>query len=96
MVAIRKTILFAGVLGLLLFGYGASAQTLDEEIREVDRLRAEFDTPFDEVEKRCNELLKKYTKTEEQGKIYFELVQVEGLSGFQRPAKAIEYAKRRP
>ena len=57
-------------------------------------MRAGFDTPFDEVEKRCNELLKKYTKPEEQGKIYYELTKVEGQSGFQRSTKAIDYAKK--
>jgi hypothetical protein len=68
-----------------------STKTLEQELYEIDKLRAGFDAPFDEVEKRCNELLKKYTEPEEQGKIYFELVQVEGQSGFQRPEKTLDY-----
>lgn len=54
-------------------------------------MRAGFGTPFEEVEKRCNELLKEYTEPEDHGKIYFELVQVEGQSGFQRPDKILDY-----
>ena len=69
-------------------------KTLEQELNEVDKLRANFATPFDEVEKKCNELLKRYTKPEEQGKIYYELAKVEGQSGLQRPARAIEYVKK--
>ncbi|MDH4241840.1 MAG: hypothetical protein OEW48_19950, partial [Phycisphaerae bacterium] len=94
MLLIRKTVLLSCFLSLLVLGSIGSANTLDEELYEVDKLRAGFDTPFDEVEKRCNELLKEYTKPEEQAKIYFELAQVDGQSGFQRPAKAIEYARK--
>lgn len=94
MFVIRNTILLSGILSLLLLVCVVSAETLEQELYEVDQLRAGFDTPFEEVEKRCNELLQRYTKPEEQGKIYFELAQVEGQSGLQRPSKAIEYAKK--
>ncbi|MHC4086323.1 MAG: hypothetical protein ACYSWZ_11345 [Planctomycetota bacterium] len=90
----KKGFLLSGILVLLLLAQVADGKTLEEELYEVDQLRAGFKTPFDEVEKRCNELLKKYTKPKEQGKIYYELTKVEGQSGFQRPTKAIEYAKK--
>ncbi len=91
MLQLRKTILLSGFIVFLLAGHLACAKTLEQKLYEVDRLRAGFDTPFDEVEKKCNELLKEYTKPEEQAKIYFELVQVEGQSGFQRPDKILGY-----
>ena len=91
---IRRTILLSGLIVFLVACHVASAKSLDEELYEVDKLRAGFNTPFDEVEERCNELLQKYTKPEEQGKIYYELTKVEGQSGFQRPAKAIDYVKK--
>lgn len=90
----KKAFLLSGILVLLLLAQVTDGKTLEEKLYEVDQLRAGFNTPFDEVEKRCNELLKEYTKPEEQGKIYYELTKVEGQSGFQRPAKAIEYAKK--
>lgn len=90
----KKAFLLSGILVLLLLAQLADGKTLEEELYEVDQLRAGFDTPFDEVENRCNELLKEYTEPEEHGKIYYELTKVEGQSGFQRPAKAIEYAKK--
>ncbi len=65
----------------------SSAKTLEEELYEVDRLRAGFDTPFDEVESRCDKLLEKYTKPEERAKIYFELAQVEGKAVSRGPAR---------
>ena len=91
MLQLRKTILLSGFMVFLLAGHLACAKTLEQKLYEVDQLRAGFDTPFDEVEKRCNDLLKEYTKPEEQAKIYFELVQVEGQSGFQRPDKILGY-----
>ena len=94
MLSVRRVILLSSILCLLIFSSVGKAQTIKEELFEIDKLRAGFDTPFDEVEKRCNKLLQKYTKPEEQGKIYYELTKVEGQSGFQRPAKAIEYAKK--
>ena len=91
MFGMKKAFLLSGILGLLLFAQVVDGKTLEEELYEVDKLRAGFNTPFDEVESRCNQLLKKYTKPEEQAKIYFELVQVEGQSGFQRPDKILGY-----
>lgn len=94
MLSVRRLILLSSILYILIFSSVGKAETLEEELLEIDKLRAGFDTPFDEVEKRCNKLLQKYTKPEEQGRIYYELTKVEGQSGLQRPAKAIEYAKK--
>lgn len=94
MLSVRRVILLSSILYLLIFSSVGKAESLEEELFEIDKLRAGFDTPFDEVEKRCNKLLQKYTKPEEQGRIYYELTKVEGQSGLQRPAKAIEYAKK--
>ncbi len=52
------------------------------------------DTDFAEVERRCNDLLKRYPAPEDQGKIYYELAQVEGQSGMQHPDKLIQYAQK--
>ncbi len=86
-----RNILFYSVISLLFSGSLTGSKTLEEKLYEIDRLRSGFNTPFDEVEKRCNELLKEYTDPNDQGKIYFELVQVEGQSGFQRPTKILEF-----
>ena len=94
MSSVRRAILLSSILYLLVFSSIGKAETLEEELVEIDKLRAGFDTPFDEVEKRCNKLLQTYTEPEEQGRIYYELTKVEGQSGLQRPAKAIEYAKK--
>ena len=75
--------------------YGAGpAPTLEQQLSAVDELRAGLDTDFAEVERRCDELLKRYPAPEDQGKIYFELAQVEGQSGMQHPEKLIGYVKK--
>lgn len=89
-----RAVLLSAIVALVLSGHSAAAATLDQQLRHVDLLRAGFDTPFDQVEARCNELLEEYTKPEEQAKIYFILAQVEGQSGMQRPEKLIEYVKK--
>ncbi|MFC1780794.1 hypothetical protein ACFLZ8_00840 [Planctomycetota bacterium] len=89
-----KIVLLCAVISLLLFGFLAGAKTLDEELYEVDQLRAGRDTPFDEVDRRCNELLQEYTEPNDQGKIYFIRVQVEGQSGFRRPEKILEFIEK--
>ena len=94
MLSARRIILLSSICSFGIFCSIGIAKTLEEELSDVDQLRAGFDTPFDEVEKRCYVLLQKYTEPEEQGKIYFELAQVEGQSGLQRPDKAIEYVKK--
>jgi hypothetical protein len=87
-----KRILLLVTLGCSLVNCSISiAETLEQKLYDVDKLRAGLKTPFDEVDKRCNELLQEYTEPNEQGKIYFELVQVEGQSGFQRPEKILEF-----
>jgi len=70
------------------------ADELEDALRQVDNLRAGFDTPFDEVEKRCDALLQTYTAPEDQARIYYQLARVGAQSGLQRPAKAIEYVEK--
>jgi hypothetical protein len=64
---------------------------LEKKLHEVDKLRAGFSTPFDEVENRCNELLQRYLSPKDQGRIYYMLAHVEGQSGLQRPKKTLGY-----
>jgi hypothetical protein len=85
-----NSVLLSCIISLLSLG-ASSEKTLLQQINEIDKLRAGRNTPFDEVDKRCNELLKSYTDPNEQGMIYFELVQIEGQSGFQRPEKILEF-----
>jgi hypothetical protein len=80
-----------GICLMLILCPISRAETLDEELEQVGRLRALKDTPFDEVDRRCDDLLTRYISPEEQGKIYFERVQVEGQSFFQRPEKILEF-----
>jgi len=94
MLQIRKTILLSGFVVLLIISHEISAKTLVQELNEVDKLRAGFNTPFDEVEKRCNELLERYTKPEEQAKIYYQLAVVYSQSGQIMPNKTIEFSKK--
>lgn len=89
--AVSKKTLISKILLLGFLLSTCNAETLLKKINEIDKLRSGFSTPFDEVEKRCNELLEEYPDPNDQGKIYFELVQVEGQSGFQRPAKILEF-----
>jgi len=88
---VRVCIIGCIAIGVMFTGQIAHAVTLDEELYDIDKLRAGFDTPFEEVERRCAELLERYKDPSEQGKIYFELAQVEGQSGLQHPQKLIKY-----
>ena len=85
--------LLSCVVAVVCFDVLADAQTLEQELSAVDQLRSGFDTPFEEVERRCSDLLRRYTSPEDQAKIYFQLAQVEGQSGLQRPEKLVSYVK---
>ncbi len=85
--------LLSCVVAVVCSGVLAAARTLEQELSAVDGLRSGFDTPFEEVERRCSDLLRRYTSPEDQAKIYFQLAQVEGQSGMQRPEKLVSYVK---
>ena len=93
MIGKLKCTLLLAAAGLALTGRPAVsiADELEDALRQVDKLRAGFDTPFDEVEKRCDALLQTYTAPEDQARIYYELANVEAQSGHQRPAKSLRY-----
>ncbi len=82
------------VIALMFCGGLADAATLEEELYEVDKLRAGFATPFEQVESRCAELLQRYKEPAEQAKIYFQLAQVEGQSGLQHPQRLVGYIEK--
>jgi len=88
-----KAMVISAIVGLgLTSRTGVSmADELEDALRQVDNLRAGFDTPFDEVEKRCDALLQTYTAPEDQARIYYELAHIEAQSGHQRPAKSLRY-----
>ena len=67
--------------------------TLPKELRQLEQLRKGKDTPLDEVERRGRELLKEHASPEEQGQIYYHLVNVHGQSGMAHPELVVEYAK---
>jgi hypothetical protein len=71
---------------------------LAAELRALDAMRADamragMSTPFDKVDETGRKLLEKYQKPEEQGQIYFRLLQVHGDSGLQTPDRIINYAQ---
>lgn len=90
----RRVVLLSSVIALACVCVAAGASTLEEELGAVDQLRAGRATPFEEVERRCSELLQRYTSPEEQALIYFQLAQVEGQSGVQSPEKLVTYVKK--
>lgn len=71
----------------------ADSKTLEKELHEIDKLRLGEETPFEQAENMCNELLEKYTEPKEQGKIYYQLAVVYSQSG-PIPDKTIEFAKK--
>ncbi len=91
MLLVKRTILLNFLCLFGIFFCISEAETLEKKLNDIDKLRTGFDTNVEEAERRCNELLKEYTDPNDHGKIYFELVQVEGQSGFQRPAKILEF-----
>ena len=54
--------------------------TLAEQLLALDRLRAADQTPWEEVEKRANELLAKYTAPADKGRIHWMAAHVNGQS----------------
>lgn len=70
------------------------ADELEKKIGEIDDLRANLATPFDEVERRCLTLLAEYPEPADQARIYYIWAHVEGQSGLQHPEKGIEYIKK--
>ncbi len=54
--------------------------SLTELLQQLDRLRAADKTPWDEVEKRANELLAKYTAPADKGRIHWMAAHVYGQS----------------
>lgn len=88
---------FCAVLAFLLVAGIASAlpsSNFDRDLNQLNNLRQGAKTDFDAVEKRGHELLAKYTRPEEQGKIYAMLVHVYAQSGLQHPQRAIEHAQK--
>lgn len=81
MLGMKRTILLSSALCLVVMHNPAKASNLDRELHEVDKLRAGEETPFEQVEKMCKELLEKYTEWEEHGRIYFQLAHVYAQSG---------------
>lgn len=94
MIKVRKTILLGSIFCFLVLYSIGSAKTLEEELYQVDKLRMGKKTPFDQAEKKCNELLERYTEPEEQGKIYYQLAEVYAQSGQLIPNKTIEFSKK--
>jgi hypothetical protein len=81
---------------LCALAHSASNQTnegLAKDLLALDRLRRGRETPFDEVDQRATEMLKKYPKPEDQGRIYFGLVQVYGQSAGS-PQRIIDCTKK--
>lgn len=66
---------------------------LAAELRALDAMRAGTSTPFDKVDEIGRKLLEKYQKPEEQGQIYYMLLQVHGQSGLVTPNHIITYAQ---
>lgn len=84
-------VVFCSLLGASTF---ATGQDLEEELRNIDSLRSGRKTPLDEVDRRGSELLKRFSKPEEQGHVYYMLAHVHAQSGLQEPQKIIDYAKK--
>ena len=54
--------------------------SITEQLQQLDRLRAADQTPWDEIEKRTNELLAKYTAPADKGRIHWMAAHVYGQS----------------
>lgn len=63
------------------------------ELKALDSLRKGRETPLDIVDKRGQELLRKYRDEKDQGRIYYQLAHIHAQSGLVQPARAIEYAE---
>ena len=67
---------------------------LAAELRTLDGMRAGLSTKFENVDEMGRRLLDRFTKPEEQGQIYYELLHVHGQSGLQMPEHMIDYAQK--
>ena len=67
---------------------------LAAELRALDGMRAGLSTKFENVDEMGRRLLDRYHKPEEQGQIYYMLLQVHGQSGLQTPEHMIDYAQK--
>lgn len=94
MLQLRRIIWLGSFLCILILVSVGLAKTLEEELYEIDKLRLGKKTPFDKAEKMANELLRKYTQPEEQGKICYQLAEVYAQSGQVWPAKTAEFSEK--
>jgi beta-lactamase regulating signal transducer with metallopeptidase domain len=67
---------------------------LAAELRALDAMRAGLSTNFAKVDELGAKLLDRFTKPEEQGQIYYELLHVHGQSGLQTPERILDYAQK--
>lgn len=97
MIKVDRIILLVSIFYLSVFSIG-NAKTLvgelEKELDELKKLHLGEKTPFEQAEKKCNELLEKYTEPEEQAMIYYHLAVVYSQSGQIKPDKTIEFSKK--
>jgi hypothetical protein len=67
--------------------------TLQIKLNQFNQMQKGKNTSFDDVEKLGKELLGEYTKPEDQGRIYFRLVEIHGQTGMSHPDLVIRYAQ---
>jgi hypothetical protein len=72
----------------------AVAETLDQALSAMDALRAGKQTPFEEVERRAPQLLRRYSQPADQGKICWQVATIYTQSGQVRPDTTIAWATR--
>lgn len=79
---------------LRVFSGEVGAETLEEALSQMDALRAGRDTPLDEVETRAKELLRRYAKPAERGRICWQVANIHAQSGQMRPDATIAWARK--
>jgi len=97
----RRTRVFPGTLVLCLLAFGAGAGAADEslsrQLQEIDGMRKGPKTPFAKVESQAQDLLKKHTTPEEQGRIYYQMTDAYGQGGLfhlELARRVVEYAQK--
>src|SRR5262249_18553578 len=71
-----------------------SAEPLIEQLEELDKLRAGDKTPWEEIKKRTNELLAKFTAPADKGRIHWQAVQIYSHDDFKgHKADVIRHAQ---
>jgi len=88
------TVVLRGAICLLVLASFCTGKTLRKELNEIEKLWVGRKPLFDEAEKRYGELLNKYSKPEEQGRIYFHLSLMYAQTGQVRPNKTIAWSKK--